>query len=102
MNHPSITERVFRKTGRPNIRYEVSDARVFDRLFVSSGCLLVAYRRPTYSPNQLHTTIHELPLRDRVILENGILRHNEQTGPAEYFYKAYLNFYRKLYEEVAP
>jgi DNA-binding transcriptional LysR family regulator len=100
LNHPSLTERIFSNTGRPNIRYEVSDLRVLDRLLLSSNCLIVAFHRPSYNGARFDAAIHEIPLRDHVVLESGVLIHRQADETAQLFYKAYVDFYKKLYEEA--
>ena len=94
-DQPSLLERVFAHVGRPNIKYEVSDSKVFRELAISTDCLFLTFRRPKYVADE---AIGELALRDRVVFANGILRRREALSkPYQVFADYYLSYYSKLY-----
>lgn len=92
---PSLMERVFAHIGPPNIRYEVSDIKVFRELAVQTDALFLSFRRPKYAQEE---AITERPLRDKVFFENGILKkRSERFELYELFAHYYLDYFSKLY-----
>ena len=88
-------ERVFARVGQPNIRYEVSDIKVFRELAVQTDALFLSFRRPKYAQEE---AITERPLRDKVFFENGILKkRSERSELYELFAHYYLDYFSKLY-----
>lgn len=94
-NAPSLMERVFSHIGSPNIRYEVSDIKVFRELYGQTDALFLSFRRPPYAQEE---AITERPLRDKIFFENGILKKRSvQSELYELFAHYYLDYFSKLY-----
>lgn len=94
-NYPSLLERVFADIGVPDFKYEVNDIKVFWELVAESDCLFLCFRRPKYTSEE---SIGEIPLRDKLFFENGILkRKNSQSELVDIFAQYYLDYYGKLY-----
>lgn len=94
-NSLSLTERVFKNIGKPNIKYEVSNSQVFHEMAVETDCLFIAFRKPKYV---IWDEISEIPLRDKIFFENGILKQKRMKSEAcQVFTDYYLDYYRRLY-----
>lgn len=94
-NYLSLTERVFRGIGKPNIKYEVNNSQVFHEMVAETDCLFVAFRKPKYV---LWNEISEIPLRDKIFFENGILKQKRiKSKVCQLFTDYYLNYYKRLY-----
>lgn len=90
-----MTERVFRGIGKPNIKYEVNNSQVFHEMVAETDCLFVAFRKPKYV---LWNEISEIPLRDKIFFENGILKQKRiKSKVCQLFTDYYLNYYKRLY-----
>lgn len=95
-NYPSLMERVFAHVGVPNIKYEVGDVKLFRELAVETECLFLTFRRPKYAGED---AFGEIPLRDQIFFENGILkRQKSKSNLDEIFARYYLAYYQKLYQ----
>lgn len=92
----TLIERVFEPLGKPNIRYEVHNYRVFNEIVKETDCLFLTMRKPNYiyAPDLIG-----MPLRDNIFFENGLVR-NKKFGNALYdaFEGFYTDYYEKLYE----
>lgn len=92
----TLMERVFEPIGKPNIRYEVFDYRVFNEIVKETDCLFLTMRKPNYiyAPDLIG-----MPLRDNIFFENGLVQ-NKKYGNALYeaFEGFYTDYYEKLYE----
>lgn len=92
----TLLERVFEPLGKPNIRYEVHNYRVFSEIVKETDCLFLSMRKPNYiyAPDYIG-----MPLRDNIYFENGLV-HNKKFGNELYdaFGGFYTDYYEKLYE----
>lgn len=93
----TLLERVFEPIGKPNIRYEVNNYRVFSEIVKETDCLFLTMRKPSYiyAPDLIG-----MPLRDNIIFENGLV-YNKKIGNTLYdaFENFYTDYYEKLYEQ---
>lgn len=92
----SVVDRIFEPIGKPMIRYEVSDFRVFWSIVNETDCLFLTVKRPSYLPAKRMVGI---PVRDNVQLEYGIVSNvGEKRELYEAFDRFHANFYKKLQE----
>lgn len=92
----TLLERVFEPIGKPNIRYEVHNYRVFSEIVRETDCLFLTMRKPNYiyAPDLMG-----MPLWDNIFFENGLVQ-NKKFSNAIYdaFEGFYTDYYEKLYE----
>lgn len=90
----SVVERIFAPIGKPILRYEVSDFRVFWSVVNETDCLFLTIKRPAYVPAKRMVGI---PVRDNVKLEYGIVNNvGDKRELYEAFDRFHINFYKKL------
>lgn len=92
----SVVDRIFESVGKPMIRYEVADFRVFWTIVSETDCLFLTIKRPSYLPLK---HLIGIPVRDNVQLEYGTLYHaSNKREIYEAFDQFHLNYYKKLQE----
>lgn len=92
----TLLERVFEPLGKPNVRYEVHNYRVFNEIVKETDCLFLTMRKPNYiyAPDLIG-----MPLRDNIFFENGLVRDKKHSNALyDAFEGFYTDYYEKLYE----
>lgn len=92
----TLLERVFEPIGKPNIRYEVHNYRVFNEIVKETDCLFLTMRKPNYiyAPDLIG-----MPLRDNIFFENGLVRNKKLNSDLYVAFEGfYTDYYEKLYE----
>lgn len=93
-SHHSLMERAFRNIGTPNIKYEVDNIKVFREIVADSDCLFLAVKKPKYV---IDDTLHEIPLRNKIFVEHGVVKRKQSSRLADTFLNYYREYYRGLY-----
>ena len=90
----TLLERVFEPLGKPNIRYEVHNYRVFNEIVKETDCLFLTMRKPNYiyAPDLIG-----MPLRDNIFFENGLVQNKKFSNA---LYSAFEGFYKDYYEKL--
>lgn len=95
LGYISRTEKIFEHIGTPNIKYEVSDIKVFLELAKTSDCLFVSFHKPQYA---IDDDFIGIPLRNKIICRTGILRHRDYPSQIyDIFHQYFCDYYNKLY-----
>ena len=95
-NYPSLAERAAKKHCALNIQHEVDNDRVFREMVAETDGLFLATRKPSYIVND---TITEIPLRNKIFVEHGVILRKQPSKLYEIFNDYYFNYYKGYYIE---
>ena len=90
-NYPSLAERAAAKHCTLNIQYEVDNDRVFREMVAETDGLFLAIKKPSYI---IDDTITEIPLRNKIFVEHGIIIRKQPSKLYEIFNDYYFNYYK--------
>jgi len=93
-DYPSLMEQALQNIGTVNIKYEVSNIKVFREILAETDCLFLAIKKPQYV---IDDTIGEIPLRNKIYVEHGILNKKTPSILCDTFLNYYQNYYKGLY-----
>ena len=74
-----------------NIQYEVDNDRVFREMVAETDGLFLAIKKPSYI---IDDTITEIPLRNKIFVEHGIIIRKQPSKLYEIFNDYYFNYYK--------
>lgn len=93
-DEPSVMERIFSSIGKPMIRYEVVDFRVFRSIVNQTDCVFLTIKRPSYLSARRMLGV---PVRDNVQLEYGLVSN---AGKKRELYEVFNRFHRNFYKNL--
>lgn len=88
----SVVDRIFSSIGKPNLRYEVADFRVFWTIVNETDCLFLTAKHPSYLPLK---HLMGITVRDNIQLEYGTAYH---AGNKREIYEAFDHFHLNYYK----
>lgn len=92
--YPSLMEQAFQNIGTANIKYEVGNIKVFREILADTECLFLAIKKPQYI---IDDSISELPLRNKIYVEHGVIKRKHAPALCDLFSKYYQDYYKGLY-----
>ena len=94
--YPSLMEQALQNMGTANIKYEASDIKVFHEILAETDCLFLAIKKPPYV---IADAIAEIPLRNKIYVEHGVVKKKTTSVLCDIFLKYYQNYYKGLYAD---
>lgn len=94
--YPSLMEQALQNIGAANIKYEVSNIKVFHEILAETDCLFLAIKKPQYI---IADAIGEIPLRNKIYVEHGVVKKKTASALCDIFLKYYQNYYKGLYAD---
>ncbi len=94
--YPSLMEQALQAMGTANIKYEASDIKVFHEILAETDCLFLAIKKPPYV---IADTIGEIPLRNKIYVEHGVVKKKATSALCDMFLQYYQNYYKGLYAD---
>lgn len=94
--YPSLMEQALQAMGTANIKYEASDIKVFHEILAETDCLFLAIKKPPYV---IADTIGEIPLRNKIYVEHGVVKKKAASALCDMFLRYYQNYYKGLYAD---